>query len=432
MSSKNRIHHTNRVVITGIGPVTSIGCGKDIFLQNLLEKKCRIKPVPEKFEKYYHFKSTFYSPLPDITLTDHGIDTGYEKILHYKDKLAILAAKLALEDAGFTLCKKQENKISVTGLKECSIILGTGISAVSTACDSYVSHLANGNTGDLHSAEKTFRFHRMVVPMTMANSSAAWISILFHLTGPAYTVNASCASANYAIGESFRKIKFGRDKVILTGGVEYLKDDYGYAMRGFDLLGTLTRSGDGLPRPFSKNRSGFLFSEGGACVLVLEEYHHALQRNADIYAEIIDFQSNSDAHSIVLIEPDGKQIRKLVKKVIKNHKIDYINTHGTATETNDLIEAQLIREFFGNKETQPLINSTKGILGHTIGASAALEAAVTAMAIRYSRIHGNLTSDPIDNLNLNDQSMEKTVKYALSFSFGFGGHNSCLLLKGIS
>jgi 3-oxoacyl-[acyl-carrier-protein] synthase II len=166
-------------------------------------------------------------------------------------------------------------------------------------------------------------------------------------------------------------------------------------------------------------------------MLVLEEYAHALKRKADIYAELIGFQANSDAHSIVQIDPHGTQIQKLIKKSVGKTKIDYINSHGTATETNDHLEAQVIQQLFGKKEHQPVINSSKGILGHTIGASGALEAAVTAMAIKYGKIHGNLTSDPIENLNLPMETVESEIIHALSLSFGFGGHNSCLVMKKI-
>jgi 3-oxoacyl-[acyl-carrier-protein] synthase II len=422
--------HNRRVVITGIGPVTTIGIGRDTFFANMCDQKCNIHPIPGTFEQCHQFKSKFYSPLPDILLKEHGVNLHVDKIMHDKDKLAVLAAKLALEDAGYSV-RNNSNHVAVTGLKECTVILGTGINAIDTACDSYLAHLKGGNLCNLKETEQPLRFNRMTIPMIMTNSPAAWISIIFKISGVSYTLNASCASGSYAIGEAFRQISAGRCQIALTGGIEYLKDRHGSAMRGFDILGTLTKSEDGLPRPFSGKRSGFLFSEGGACMLVLEEYTHALKRKADIYAEIVDFQANSDAHSIVQIDPYGTQIKKLIGKSIGKTKIDYINSHGTATETNDQAEAQIIQLLFGDKENQPQINSSKGILGHTIGASGALEAAVTAMAIKYSKIHGNLTSDPIDNLNLPMETVETEVVHALSLSFGFGGHNSCLMMKRI-
>jgi 3-oxoacyl-[acyl-carrier-protein] synthase II len=430
MNNKYQIKQNRRVVLTGIGPVTTIGIGKDSFFNNLYDQKYNIQPIPGIFEQCHQFKSRYYTSLPDIILKDHGINLHLAKIVHQKDALAILASKLALEDAGFNVRDKKHH-VAVNGLKACGVILGTGISAFGPACDSYLAHLQNGHLCDYKDQRQSPRFNRMAIPMTMTNSPAAWTSIIFKLTGPSYTVNASCASGSYAIGEGFRQIREGRCQLVLAGGIEYLKDRFGYAMRGFDTLGTLTKSTDGLPRPFSIKRSGFLFSEGGACILVLEEYGHALKRNADIYAELIGFQANSDAYSIVQIDPHATQIQKLIKKTVGKTTIDYINTHGTATETNDQLEARVIQQLFGSKAHQPVMNSSKGILGHTIGAAGALEAAVTAMAIKYGKIHGNLTSDPIDNLNLPMETIEKDITHGLSLSFGFGGHNSCLVMKRI-
>ncbi|MCK4679384.1 MAG: beta-ketoacyl-[acyl-carrier-protein] synthase II, partial [Bacteroidales bacterium] len=200
-------------------------------------------------------------------------------------------------------------------------------------------------------------------------------------------------------------------------------------MRGFDSLGTLTKSEDGLPRPFSKKRSGFLFAEGGGGILILEELESALKRGADIYAEIIDYESCSDAYSLVQIDKSGSQIKSMLSKLIKGRKIDYFNTHGTGTILNDGVEARVIQSLFGEESNQPVINSTKGMLGHSIGASGAIEAIVSALSVKNSTIHANVTEDPIDNLNLPSRNIHKQIHLALSSSYGFGGHNAAILFK---
>lgn len=200
-------------------------------------------------------------------------------------------------------------------------------------------------------------------------------------------------------------------------------------MRGFDMLSTLTRAVDGRPQPFSKQRSGFLFNEGAGCVLVLEELEQARSRGADIYAEIVGYEAGSDTYSIVQMDPRGENIASLFEKIGKGIKVDYLNAHGTGTTTNDEIEGEVIKRIFGEKSNQPYINSTKGILGHSIGASGALEAAVTALSIKESRVHGNLTSDPLDDLNLPLKTLTTPIEYALSASYGFGGHNALILFK---
>ena len=223
-------------------------------------------------------------------------------------------------------------------------------------------------------------FHRLCVPLLMPNSISAWLSIIFDLHIPNFTINASCASGTIAIGQAFEKIKYQDYDMAITGGVESLKDSSGATMRTFDVLNVLTKSTDGKPRPFSEKRSGFLYNEGAGCILILEELNHAINRGAKIYAEIIDFVSNSDSYNIVQIDKSGKAIKKLFSKI--NYKnVDYINLHGTGTLLNDQVEKSVIKDLYGKKNNQPICNTTKGIIGHTIGASGAIESAVCALSI---------------------------------------------------
>jgi 3-oxoacyl-[acyl-carrier-protein] synthase II len=351
----------------------------------------------------------------------------FESAMQHEDRMAVVAARLALEDAGFSLDGAGTGFI-VNNLGSCSVLIGTGMTGLERAFESYLAHRLPPQQLNGLAQEEKIRFNRMVIPATMPNSPAAWVSICFGIHGQSTTVNASCASGTYAVGESFRRIRDGYDDVVLCGGVENLKDGCGAIMRGFDMLGALTKSKDGLPRPFSKNRSGFLFSEGGACMLVLETLDHARSRNARIYAEVLDYLACSDAANIVQIEKEGRQITRMLAQISKGRHIDYLNAHGTGTETSDEVEARAIQAVFGNSAGQPLINSTKGILGHTLGASGALETAVTALSIAQDVVHGNLTDNPVENLNLPVEPARRTVQTALTVSYGFGGHNAALLL----
>lgn len=425
-----------RVVITGIGPATAIGIGKKDFSAGIYGLKTCIAEIPSSYEQNYTFKSRYFVPKPKFALTDLGIHQSVERMMEESSKLSVLCAKLALEDAGFQI-KNAEKHMQVEGLENCGTIIGVGMSSLQTALESYTAHMAGtgksesgaGSESTLNPNPNKPRFNRMVIPMLMTNSPAAWISILFGLKGSSYTLNAACASGSYALGEAYRTILGGRCDVILAGGVEALVEKNGGIMRGFDMLSTLTRAKGGRPQPFSQHRSGFLFNEGAGCVLVLEELERARKRGADIYAEIVDYESCSDAFSIVQLDPTGDSITSLFQKITRGIKVDYLNAHGTATIANDDIEAKVIQRIFGAKSTQPYINSTKGILGHSIGASGALEAAVAALSIKDSRIHGNLTSDPMDNLNLLLETIETSIDYALSASYGFGGHNALILLR---
>jgi 3-oxoacyl-[acyl-carrier-protein] synthase II len=417
----------HRVVITGIGPVTSIGVGAASFCRALMNLEFSASPIPAEFERRYAFHSRWHVPLPKVSFADLGMRFPFESAMQQEDRMALAGAKLALEDAGFPL-ESSERGMRVPNLDRCSILIGTGIGGLETAFVSYSAHRFDRETiGDAASAAG-FKFNRMVIPATMPNSPAAWLSICYGIHGQSATINASCASGTVAIGEAFRRIRDGYDDVVLCGGVECLKDSSGAIMRGFDMLGALTKNADGIPRPFSKKRSGFLFSEGGACMLVLESRSRAQARNARIYAELLDYQSCSDAANIVQIEKDGRQITDMLGALSDGRSIDYLNAHGTGTEANDEVESLAIRRVFGDAARQPLINSTKGIIGHTLGAGGAIEAAATALSIAHDAVHGNLTDDPMENLNLPLSSVKAAVRCALSVSYGFGGHNAALLL----
>jgi 3-oxoacyl-[acyl-carrier-protein] synthase II len=418
-----------RVVITGIGPVTSSGIGKNDFFDSILNNRICLKEIPGNFEIGYKFKSRYYNPHPAVDFDEYGFPSYYGKVTQGADKLALIASFLALKDAGLKV-EKSENGFITPELSGCGVIVGIGISSLEIGVHSYLAHIIKDKNEIPQALDPVkIRYNRMIVPMLMPNSVSSWISITYGSKGISYTVNAACASGIFAIGNAYQKIKQGPEDIILTGGVESLSDSFGAVMRGFDSLGVLTQSLDGVPRPFSKTSMGFLFSQGGACILVLEEYQHAIKRGAPIYAEIIDFQSNSDAYNIVQMDPAGAQIKQLLHNLKQGRRIDYLNAHGSGTLVNDSIEAEAIVEVFGAKECQPYINSTKGILGHTLGASGALELAVTALSIKKSQVHGNNILDPRENLNLVDTSIEAEVNTAISTSYGFGGHNAGIVLK---
>ena len=416
-----------RVVVTGIGPVTSIGIGKDDFWSKLLNKQKVVQKIPEKFTKNYHFHSKFYIPYPKFSLEDYGFSNKYNSVMEETSKLSVIGTKLALEDAGFHMTGNLPDEPWL--IENSAIILGIGICSLKAAFQAYVAHSFCTDKDFLEKNEITARYNRMVIPAIMPNSASSWISVLFNIHGAAYTINASCASGTYSVVEAFRKIRDGYHDLVICGGVECLQDDSGTIMRGFDSLGALTKSENGLPKPFSKDRSGFLFSEGGACILILEEYESAIKRGAEIYAEIDACEFNSDAYNIVQIDPSGSRIKSIFSKLSEGKSIDYINAHGTATFHNDQVEREVIKEVFGDKTTQPLINSTKSILGHSIGSSGAIEVGVTALSVKNSSIHANISENTFEDLNLATENTVGKISYAITTSYGFGGHNVGILLK---
>lgn len=421
---------SNRVFITGVGPVCSAGSGKNRFFENVNELKRNALQIPSLYEKNYKFNSKFYIPEPQVDLLKFGIENKTVRLMDSASKMAVHAALLAILDSGLKL-SKADKYFSMDISSQIPVIMGIGISNLKSAFDAHEAVIFEGAKDITRDFGLCDEFPFITAFQVMANAPSAWISILFGLKSESFTINASCASGTIAIGNAYKKIKNGEYPIVLCGGVESLKDERGGTMRAFDVLLTLTRSHTGNPMPFSNQRSGFLFSDGGAAILVLESEKSAMKRGAYLYAEIIDYESNSDAYSIVQIDETGKQIESLIKTLKKDRQIDYVNTHGTATQLNDSIESKMLQKIFGDKEYQPLINSTKGILGHTIAASGALEAVYCALALNKKKVHGNDIVDPIENLNLVEKTMSADINTAMSLSYGFGGHNAGLLLKSI-
>ncbi len=418
-----------RVVITGVSAIASDSRNKEELWKNLNSKHFHVVPIQDSFEKNYKFKSRFYVPFPSIKIDEYGFSPKNNILMEDNARIAIVCAKMALEDAGIKLEKNPNNTFRTEGCEEAGIIIGTALCAIGVCMNSFMQHA----TSHLKHPELSgYRYNKMVIPIAMNNSPAAWISIMLGLKGESYTVSTACSSANYAIGQACRQITSGNSKVMLAGGVEFLKDDFNAIMRGFDTIGALTTHAEGHPQPFSKKRDGFLYSEGAGAILVLEELEHALERGAEIYAEIADFGFNSDSYNIVQMDESGAQIRALMEKLIKDQKIDYINSHGTGTVMNETVEGKMIKDLFGKKDNQPYINSTKSILGHSLGASAAIEAAVTLMSMKHQRIHPNLSEDNMDDLNVVTESTPCEINTAISSSYSFGGHNSAILFKRYS
>jgi 3-oxoacyl-[acyl-carrier-protein] synthase II len=221
----------------------------------------------------------------------------------------------------------------------------------------------------------------------------------------------------------------------LSGGTEYLGDESGSIFRGFDIVGTLAReNGDRHKacRPFDKQRSGFLFNEGAAAALILEERNHALKRGAHIIGEITGFSETCDASNIMCIDSNSVHVRKAILSALEEAalptgEVDYVNTHGTGTVVNDDAEAAIITDIFG---TRPLVNTTKSLLGHSIGASGAIEAIVTLLSIKNHVTHTcNNLEEPISDINFVTEAKECEIRNGLSQSFGFGGHNAALVFR---
>jgi 3-oxoacyl-[acyl-carrier-protein] synthase II len=350
-------------------------------------------------------------------------------------------------------------------IERTGVFVGTGVGGINSLLSNAAYHMLSPQPPRLQQIAKTlaasgqhpeelraakrvaadilipFRTNPFVVSMIMPNAVSANIAIKFGIRGPAQTNCSACSSGTVAIGSAFHAVQGGTLDTAIAGGVEYLNDDYGILFRGFDMARTLVARGpkpfrdDQLNRPFDRDRSGFLFSQGGCGVMVLEELEHARARKAPILCEVAAYAETCDGFNIMMIEPKGRQIERMLARLLSSagcaaRDVDYINAHGTGTQLNDAAETEVIERVFGKA---PLVNSTKSLLGHTIGASGALGVIVAALSIRDGATHVCKNLDnPIRDLNFVRAPGRHRIRTAVAQSFAFGGHNAALLLKAMA
>ncbi|KMQ49843.1 3-oxoacyl-[acyl-carrier-protein] synthase, KASII [Chitinispirillum alkaliphilum] len=449
----------NRVVVTGIGLCTPLGQGVKRFWNSALNGEQSVAPIPENWTKHKQYTSKLWAPLPKIAFSPDHISRIESMQLDMVTMLTIEASFEALAMAGICIeqADKRHNTYTCDTLDpmRSGVITGTGVGGINSLLHNNINQVKTPLLNDLKTLgeiehehpqiksalvrvkeriQGSRRFNPFIVSMIMPNAPAAYTGLKFGLKGINRTVCSACASGTMAIGQAFQEIASGRADFILTGGSEYLYEDHGGIFRGFDDSKTLVKRCDqpeSANCPFDQNRSGFLFSEGGSGMLVLESLHHAQKRNASILGEIINYEESFDAYSLMSIDPSGTEINSMLERLCNNarietNRIDYINAHGTGTELNDQIETQILDEQFPHK---PYINSTKGLIGHTIGASGAIEAAVCLLSIKEGKLHPcpNLFN-PVAPLNFVKKSVSAPINFAISNSFAFGGHNAALLI----
>jgi 3-oxoacyl-[acyl-carrier-protein] synthase II len=382
--------------------------------------------------------------------------------LGQNDHVSLMAARAAREAlSGSGLCVEEKNKRARTSFvvgidpARAGVFMGTGVGGATTFLQnhSYQSlarqrkHLGKirdslGEDPRAREIDEILanlvigpRFNPFVVSMLMPNAVSSLLGLKFTFTGPNVTYAIACASGTVAIGNAFREIRQGHIDIALAGGSEFLDDYYGSIFLGFDIAGALVRDcadPDRANRPFDEHRSGFLFSQGGAAVLVLEEWDRAIGRGATVLAELAGYGESFDAHSMMQIDPDAVEIERMIRLALDDagvlpRDIQYLNAHGTGTQANDPTEAGVIERVFGRGV---LVNSTKSLIGHTIGASGAIEAAVTVLSLKNQTTHAcrNLES-PIAELNFARSVEPREIAAAFTQSFAFGGHNAGLVFK---
>ena len=413
-----------RVVVTGLGAVTPLGNNPEDTWNNLVAGKSGAAPIT-LFDTS-KFKTHFACEVKDFKPNDY-IDRKEARKMDRYTQLAMVSAMQGVKDCGWDLENIDKDRIGV--------IYGVGIGGIRTFQEEvmyYGQHYEDGP-----------KFNPFFIPKMIANIAAGHISIKFNLRGPNYCTLSACASSNHAIIDSFNTIRLGKADVLVAGGSEASINEAGVG--GFNALQALSTRNDDYKtasRPFDSGRDGFVIGEG-AGALVLEEYEHAIARGAKIYAEVVGGGMTADAYHMTAPHPEGLGASNSMRMAINDagiepSAIDYVNVHGTSTPLGDIAEIKSVKNVFGDHAKKLNISSTKSMTGHLLGAAGAVEAIACILAITKGIIPPTINNENFDpeldpelNYTLN-KAQKREVNYALSNTFGFGGHNATVILKKFS
>ncbi|HIV84559.1 beta-ketoacyl-ACP synthase II [Marseilla massiliensis] len=412
-----------RVVVTGLGAVTPVGNTPEETWNNMVNGVSGAAPIT-LFDAS-KFKTHFACEVKGLNVNDY-IDRKEARKMDRYTQLAFISAIQAVNDSGMDLDATDKDRVGV--------IFGVGIGGIKTFEDEVGYYGAHKEDGP--------KFNPFFIPKMIADIAAGQISIHFGFHGPNYATTSACASSTNALADAFNQLRLGKADVILAGGAEAAICACGVG--GFNAMHALSTRNDDpehASRPFSASRDGFIMGEGAGC-LILEELEHAKARGAKIYAEMVGEGESADAYHITASHPEGLGAKLVMERALqdaglKPEDIDYINVHGTSTPVGDVSEAKAIKQVFGDAAYKLNISSTKSMTGHLLGAAGAVEAMASVLAVQNDIVpptinHEEGDNDPEIDYNLNftfNKAQKREVRAAMSNTFGFGGHNACVIFK---
>ncbi|MCQ2312914.1 MAG: beta-ketoacyl-ACP synthase II [Paludibacteraceae bacterium] len=415
-----------RVVITGLGALTPLGNDVDSTWSALIEGQSGAAPITA-FD-CSKFKTQFACEVKGWDVSSVIPDVKEQRKLERYHQLSVCSTAEAMRDAGFNREKEDSTRMGV--------VWGSGMGGL--------INLEQG-FGDFITGDGTPRFSPFYIPKALVSMGAGWLSLFFDLKGPSLTITTACSSASHAIAQAFDYIRLGRADIMVTGGADANITYSGVG--GFNSLHAISTRNDSpqtASRPFSKSRDGFVLGEGSV-TLILEEYEHAKARGAKIYGEIVGAAINSDAYHMTAPDPEGMGAARVMKMALEDAAIqpadvDYINTHGTSTPLGDIAELKAICNVFKEHVYQMNLDSTKSMTGHMIGAAGAMEALACVLALKNGIVpptinHADDDEDENIDYRINftfNKAQKRDMTYAISNTFGFGGHNACLVFKKFS
>ncbi len=412
-----------RVVVTGLGALTPLGNNIPEFWENLVNGVSGAGPIT-LFDASKH-KTQFACEVKGFDATNY-VDRKEARKMDRYTQMAMAVAKEAVEDSGINAEGEDKTRIGV--------IFGAGIGGLRTFEEEIGGYFKDEERGP--------RFNPFFIPKMISDIAAGQISIMYGFHGPNYATCSACATSTNAIADAFNLIRLGKANAIVTGGSEASVTLSGVA--GFNAMHALSTRNDEptkASRPFSASRDGFVIGEGGGC-LVLEELEHAKARGAKIYAEVAGAGMSADAYHLTASHPDGLGAKLVMRNALEDAEmqpedIDYINVHGTSTPVGDISESKAIKEVFGDHAYKLNISSTKSMTGHLLGAAGAVEAIAAILAMRDGIVPPTINHEEGDNdenidYNLNftfNKAQAREINAVLSNTFGFGGHNACVIFK---
>lgn len=412
-----------RVVVTGLGAVTPVGNNPEETWANLLAGKSGAAPIT--LFNTEMFKTKFACEVKDLNVTDY-IDRKEMRKMDRYCQLAMISAMQGIKDANID--------VETEDLDRVGVIFGVGIGGIKTFQDEVTYYGQHEDQGP--------KFNPFFIPKMIADIAAGQISIQYGFHGPNYTTTSACASSSNALADAFNLIRLGKANIIVSGGAEAAICECGVG--GFNAMHALSTRNDDpqhASRPFSASRDGFVMGEGAGC-LILEELEHAKARGAKIYAEMVGEGASADAHHITASHPEGLGAKLVMQRALQDAglqptDIDYINVHGTSTPVGDVSEAKAIKDVFGDHAYKLNISSTKSMTGHLLGAAGAVEAMACVLSVKHDIVPPTINHEEGDNdealdYNMNftfNKAQKREVRAALSNTFGFGGHNCCVIFK---
>ena len=407
-----------RVVVTGMGMVTPLGTGLEKNWQAVTAGRSGIRPI-SRIPNIEFFASRIAGEVPDFRAEDF-IEPKEIKKMDLFIQYSIAAAQMAFQDAGL--------KIDPAAAARAGVIIGVGLCGIETIENTYKAYMEGG-------PRKVSPFF---IPKVISNLAPGHVAIRHGLKGVNWTPTSACASGNHAIGEAYHLIRRGLQDIVVAGGAEAAITPLGVG--GFSSMKALSTRNDApekASRPFDKERDGFVLAEGSG-ILILEEREAALKRGAKVYAELIGYAANGDAHHMTAPAPEGEGAARCMALALKDaglepNRIDYINAHGTSTEYNDMNETRAIKTVFGAHAYKVAVSSTKSMTGHLLGAAGAVEGIFTSLALHRGILPPTINYDnPDPQCDLDyvpNRARKADIQIALSNSFGFGGTNACVIFR---